>query len=97
MAYGTKMHNFAELQLGLDASIFLSTLVPAKLTTIYHLPVVQSDQFQSLVGSVAALCNGAGRLFWGNMLDAVPFKPLFASLAVVQVKEIDQSRHVTLV
>lgn len=46
---------------------------------------MQSDQFQSLVGSVAALCNGAGRLFWGNMLDAVPFKPLFASLAVLQV------------
>lgn len=34
---------------------------------------------------MAALCNGAGRLFWGNMLDAVGFKPLFASLVVLQV------------
>ncbi|CAN0178597.1 unnamed protein product, partial [Scytosiphon promiscuus] len=46
--------------------------------------ILQSDQFQSLVGSVAALCNAGGRLFWGNLLDTVGFKPLFAALAVLQ-------------
>lgn len=45
----------------------------------------QSDQFQSVVGSVGALCNGAGRLFWGNMLDSFGFKRMFAILAAIQV------------
>ncbi|CAM9495547.1 unnamed protein product [Ectocarpus sp. 4 AP-2014] len=46
--------------------------------------ILKSDQFQSFVGSVAALCNAAGRLFWGNLLDVVNFKSLFAALAVLQ-------------
>eukprot|EP00904_Undaria_pinnatifida_P002840 jgi/Undpi1/12557/HiC_scaffold_6.g02226.m1 len=46
--------------------------------------VLRSDQFQSLVGSVAALCNGGGRLFWGNMLDIFGFKKMFATLALLQ-------------
>ncbi|CAM9916017.1 unnamed protein product [Ascophyllum nodosum] len=45
---------------------------------------LQSDNFQSLVGSVAALCNGGGRLFWGNMLDTFGFKRSFSALAVLQ-------------
>ena len=51
-----------------------------------RLLVRQSDQFQSLVGSVAALCNGGGRLFWGNMLDIFGFKKMFATLALLQVR-----------
>ncbi|KAG5190612.1 major facilitator superfamily domain-containing protein [Tribonema minus] len=42
------------------------------------------DQFQSLVGSVAALANGTGRLFWGNMLDAAGFNRPFAALVTLQ-------------
>lgn len=48
----------------------------------------QSDQFQSIVGSMAALCNGAGRLFWGNMLDMFGFKSMFSALAAIQVGDV---------
>lgn len=35
---------------------------------------------------MAALCNGAGRLFWGNMLDVFGFKSMFSTLAAIQVR-----------
>lgn len=34
---------------------------------------------------MAALCNGGGRLFWGNMLDVFGFKKSFSALALLQV------------
>jgi MFS family permease len=43
-----------------------------------------ADDFQALVGSLAALANGAGRLFWGNILDAFGFKKPFAALVTLQ-------------
>jgi MFS transporter, OFA family, oxalate/formate antiporter len=42
------------------------------------------DNFQALVGSVGALANGAGRLFWGAALDAADFKRPFAALTALQ-------------
>ncbi|CAM9822255.1 unnamed protein product, partial [Phaeothamnion confervicola] len=46
--------------------------------------VAASDSFQALVGSLGALFNGGGRLFWGNVLDAVGFRRPFALLAALQ-------------
>jgi len=42
------------------------------------------DKFQSLVGSLAALANGSGRLFWGGMVDSKGFKGPFGALASIQ-------------
>ncbi|CAM9435940.1 unnamed protein product [Chrysoparadoxa australica] len=47
-------------------------------------PVLQNDAFQSTVGSLGALFNGAGRLFWGNILDVAGFKKPFAVLIAMQ-------------
>ncbi len=42
------------------------------------------DKFLSLVGSVGAIANGAGRIFWGNMLDYFGFVKPFIALASSQ-------------
>ncbi len=42
------------------------------------------DHFLSLVGSLGAIANGAGRIFWGNMLDYLGFMKPFFALATIQ-------------
>ncbi len=42
------------------------------------------DHFLSLVGSLGAISNGAGRIFWGNMLDYFGFLKPFFALAMIQ-------------
>ncbi len=42
------------------------------------------DHFLTLVGSLGAIANGAGRLFWGNMLDCFGFMKPFFALATIQ-------------
>ncbi len=42
------------------------------------------DHFLSLVGSLGAIANGAGRIFWGNMLDYLGFVKPFFALATIQ-------------
>lgn len=47
-------------------------------------PALIGDNYQVLVGSLAALVNGVGRLFWGTFSDVVGFRNAFLMLSVGQ-------------
>lgn len=40
----------------------------------YGLNNIKDDQFLTLVGSMGGIANGLSRIFWGTLLDCVPFK-----------------------
>ncbi len=37
---------------------------------------LNDDSYLTIVGSIGAILNGTGRLFWGSILDKFPFKKL---------------------
>lgn len=47
-------------------------------------PALAGDGYQALVGGIAALINGVGRLFWGILSDKIGFKACFIGLSLLQ-------------
>ena len=47
-------------------------------------PALLGDNYQSLVGALAALVNGVGRLFWGTFSDVIGFRKAFLLLSIGQ-------------
>ena len=45
---------------------------------------LNDDAFLSMVGGLAALCNGFGRLFWGTVMDSFGFQYPFMILTAIQ-------------
>lgn len=50
----------------------------------YGFDKFKNDQFLTLIGSVGALINGLGRIFWGSLLDFYSFKTIFGILIALQ-------------
>ncbi|XP_046370771.2 oxalate:formate antiporter-like isoform X1 [Haliotis rufescens] len=49
----------------------------------YGLSIIRDDHFLAIVGSVAALFNAGGRIFWGHFGDKVSFKVAMLYLCAV--------------
>lgn len=45
---------------------------------------LRGDQYLALVGGIAALCNGSGRLLWGYLTDRIGFKSCYQFVTVLQ-------------
>lgn len=47
-------------------------------------PALSGDQFQAMVGGIAAIFNGGGRVVWGVLSDRIGFKKSFILLTLFQ-------------
>lgn len=46
---------------------------------------ILDDRFLAIIGSVGAVFNSAGRLFWGYLMDRMPFKVCFLIITTILV------------
>lgn len=46
---------------------------------------IHDDEFLTLIGSIGALINGVGRIFWSGMLDYLPFRKVNSVLLLNQI------------
>ncbi len=51
-----------------------------EIGTLYH----YSDAYLTLVGTLCAVFNAAGRIIWGRLYERVSFKPLYTYLLLGQ-------------
>lgn len=50
----------------------------------YGLEYIDDDKVLTLIGSIGALFNGLGRIFWSSLLDRMPYKKINYTLLVLQ-------------
>jgi len=47
----------------------------------YGLTFIHDDQYLAIIGSVSSIFNACGRLFWGFVIDRVPFKYCYLTIS----------------
>lgn len=91
---GVNFHNPHEgmsLKLALRTPVFymitailsLTTVGPSLIVTFYKTfgqTFINSDKFLATIGSISNIFNAFGRLFWGVLVDKLPFKVFFFNL-----------------
>ena len=51
-----------------------------EIGTLYH----YADSYLTLIGTLCAVSNGAGRIFWGRLYEKVAFKKLYSLILIGQ-------------
>jgi hypothetical protein len=65
----------------------------------YGLTFIHDDQYLAMIGSVSSIFNACGRLFWGFVIDRMPFKYCYliistfvigfiGTISFIQIKEV---------
>lgn len=54
--------------------IIINVFVINSVKQAYGQSFIKDDHFLAIVGSLAAVCNGSGRIMWGHLADKYSFR-----------------------